>query len=72
MTDWVTTADGQQELSESGIHVGRKRIARLMRGNGIWGVCRRKWTTTTERDRAAVVAPDLVKRDFRAQRPNQF
>jgi putative transposase len=60
------------ELRASGMHVGRKRVARLMRGNGIRGVSRRKWTTTTVRDRAAVVAPDLVKREFRAQGPNQL
>jgi putative transposase len=60
------------ELAASGMHVGRKRVARLMRGNGIRGVCRRKWTTTTVRDRTPVVAPDLVKRDFRAQGPNQL
>ena len=60
------------ELSASGIRVGRKRVARLMRGNGIRGVCRRKWTTTTVRDHSAVVVPDLVKRDFRAQEPNQL
>jgi putative transposase len=59
------------EVCDSGIHVGRKRVARLMRGNGIRGVYRRKWTTTV-RDRAAVVAPDLVKRDFRAQGPNHL
>jgi putative transposase len=55
------------ELSASGTHVGRKRVARLMRKNGIRGVSRCKWTTTTMRDRAAVVSPDLVNRDFRAQ-----
>ena len=55
------------ELNASGTHVGRKRVARLMRGNGIRGVSRRTWTTTTVRDRTAVVAPDLVKRDFQAQ-----
>jgi putative transposase len=60
------------ELAASGMHVGRKRVARLMRGNGIRGVSRRKWTTTTVRDRTAMVAPDLVKRNFRAQGPNQL
>jgi putative transposase len=57
------------ELSASGKHVGRKRIARLMREKGLRGVSRRKWTTTTVRDRAVTAAPDLVKRDFRAQGP---
>jgi putative transposase len=60
------------ELADSGTHVGRKGVARLMRGNGIRGVCRRKWTTTTVRDRAAVVAPDLVKRHFLAHGLNQL
>ena len=60
------------ELADSGTHVGRKRVARLMRGNGIRGVCRRKWTTTTVRDRSAVVAPDLVKRHFKAHGLNQL
>ena len=60
------------ELSASGTQVGRKRVARLMREKGLRGVSRRKWITTTVRDRAAIVAPDLVKRDFRAQGPNQL
>ena len=60
------------ELVASGRRVSRKRVARLMRGNGLRGVSRRKWTTTTVQDRAARVAPDLVKRDFKAQRPNEL
>jgi putative transposase len=32
----------------------------------------RKRTTTTVRDRTAVLAPDLVKRDFRARGPNRL
>lgn len=60
------------ELASGGVCVGRKRVARLMRANSIRGVSRRKWTTTTVRDRTAVVAPDLVKRDFRAHGPNQL
>ena len=60
------------ELASEGTHIGRKRVARLMREKGLRGVSRRKWTTTTVRDRAAVLAPDLVKRDFRAQGPNRL
>ena len=60
------------ELRANGVRIGRKRVARLMRANRIQGVSRRKWTTTTVRDRLAVVATDLVKRDFRAQGPNQL
>ena len=60
------------ELAFGGTHVGRKRVARLMHGKGLRGVSRRKWTTTTVRDRTAVLAPDLVKRDFRAQGPNRL
>ncbi len=60
------------ELSAQGQAVGHNRVARLMRRNGIRGVSRRKWIRTTVRDRAGRVAPDLVKRDFRAQGPNQL
>jgi len=52
--------------------VGRKRVARLMRGAGLRGVSRRKWVTTTVRDAAAAGAPDLVERDFTATGPNQL
>ena len=57
------------ELREVGVHVGKKRIARLMRGAGLVGVSRRKFVTTTLAD-GARPAPDLVDRTFRADRPN--
>ncbi len=60
------------ELAAEGVHVGRKRVARLMRENRIRGVSRRKWVITTVRDRNASLAPDLVKRHFAAQGPNQL
>ena len=60
------------ELAESEIRVSRKRVARIMRQNSIRGVSRRKWTTTTVRDRTASVAPDLVKRDFAVHGPNRL
>jgi putative transposase len=47
------------ELAAEGMHIGRKRIARLMNAAGIYGVSRRKWISTTVRDRAARPAPDL-------------
>ena len=58
------------EPAEQGIHVGGKRVARLMRVAGLQGVSRRKWVCTTVRDRDARPAPDLVQRHFAAQAPD--
>ena len=60
------------ELEAAGIQVGRKRVARLMRTAGLVGVSRRKWITTTVRDRNARPAPDLVERNFVAPGPNRL
>ena len=57
------------ELADEGIHVGRKRVARLMRAAGLAGVSRRRFVTTTVRD-GARPAPDLVDRRFTADRLN--
>jgi putative transposase len=54
------------ELSdEHGIHVGRKRVARLMRAAGLRGVSRRRFVRTTVPDCYAHLPPDLVDRNFR-------
>ena len=51
----------------------RKRIARLMREAGPGRRQPARWLrTTTRRDRDARPAPDLVDRDFSADRPNQL
>lgn len=60
------------ELAALGIHIGRKRVARLMRALGVQGVSRRRWPRTTVRDPAQPPAPDLVARDFTAPGPNQL
>ena len=60
------------ELGAEQVAVGRKRVARLMRQARLQGVSRRKWTTTTVRDRDARPAPDLVKRAFTAEGPNRL
>ncbi len=53
------------ELVESGVCVGRKRTARLMREAGLAGVSRRKRPLTTRRAPLARPAPDLVNRGSR-------
>jgi putative transposase len=64
----------QAELAdEHGVHVGRKRVARLMRAAGIYGVSRRRFRVgTTTSGGEAPAAPDLVERNFTAERPNQL
>ena len=52
------------ELKEHGERIGRKRVARLMREDGMEGATRRKSTFTTRRDPDARPAPDLVARNF--------
>lgn len=61
------------ELMESGERISRKRVARLMRKAHLRGVSRRRgFVVTTQRDRRAPPAPDLVKRVFAADRANQL
>ena len=45
------------------VHVGRKRVARLMRAAGLQGCHRRRLRGLTRRDPDAVPAPDLVERN---------
>jgi putative transposase len=55
----------------AGHDIGRDQVARLMRELGITGVSRcRKKVFTTVLDRDAARAPDLVNRQFRAERPD--
>lgn len=60
------------ELAERGWHVGRKRVARLMRAADLRGVSRRKAPRTTQRQAGITPAPDLVQRNFTASRPNEL
>ena len=62
----------QEDLREEGLRVGKKRVARLMKADGLEGVSRRKWVTTTTRDADARAAPDLVERCFSADAPDQL
>jgi putative transposase len=62
------------QLQASGVRVGRKRVARLMRVVGLVGVHRRRRARVTPRavPRASTTAPDLVRRRFRAAAPDRL
>lgn len=66
---------GRRKLTKSarkaGLDVGRDQVARLMRAEGIRGASRSRKRFTTHADPAHVRAPDLVRRDFTATRPNE-
>lgn len=66
---------GRRKLTKAarkaGLDLGRDQVARLMRAEGIRGASRAKKRFTTHADPAAVRAPDLVRRDFTATRPNE-
>ncbi|MFF5339694.1 IS3 family transposase [Streptomyces althioticus] len=58
-------------LKREGVHVGRKRVERLMREADIAGISPRR-KGFTRRDPKASLAPDLVQRDFTASAPNRL
>jgi putative transposase len=60
------------DLAAQGVRVGRKRVARLMRGADLQGVSRRKPFRTTMRDATARPAPDLVDRQFTVEGPDRL
>ena len=60
------------ELEAEGIRVSRKRVGRLMREAGLQGAHRRRAPRTTIRNPEARPAPDLVEREFTAERPNRL
>lgn len=60
------------DLQEAGERVSRKRVARLMRVAGVRGVSRRRFVITTKRSDTQGAAPDLVERNFIADRPDRL
>ena len=61
-----------QQLRQQGVGVGRKRIERLMREHGISGIMpKRRRVSTTDSRHAYPIAPNVLDRDFSAERANQ-
>ena len=59
------------QLRSLGVKCGRRRVARLMRSEGLWGRVRGKKRRTTRGDPRAAPAPDLLRGDFVAAQPNR-
>jgi transposase InsO family protein len=60
-----------QELKAQGIACSENRVARLMRLRGLKAKQARRYRSTTKRNRRDAVAPNLLQRDFTADRPDQ-
>lgn len=60
-----------RELEKQGVACSENRVARLMRLRGLRAKQTKRYKTTTKRNKADPVAPNLLKRDFEADRPNQ-
>lgn len=59
------------ELRDEGHVVGRHRVARIMREQGLSGIPKRRFKgSTTDSDHADPIAPNLLKRNFATDRPN--
>lgn len=58
-------------LRRKGIRVSRKRVARVMRENGIVGRLKRRFRITTDSNHPNPIAPNLVARDFAPDAPNK-
>src|SRR5215207_3800320 len=60
-----------RERQDTGLAVGRRRTARLMRENGLRARQPRRFKRTTDSLHAFPVAPNLIAQDFSTERPDE-
>lgn len=60
-----------KDLKAAGERVSRKRVARLMKQQGLRGKCKSKFKITTKTNPKRALAPNLLVQHFRAEAPNQ-
>jgi putative transposase len=60
-----------RELRSHGIRVGKKRIERLMRDNGLEGRQKRRFVHTTDSRHEHPIAPNVLERQFDVDQANQ-
>lgn len=59
------------ELTEQGLPIGKHRVARLMRDNGLKAVQKRRFKRTTDSNHNHPIAPNLLDQDFTCDGPDQ-
>ena len=59
------------ELQAKGVRVSEKRVARLMREDGLRARQKRRFRRTTDSNHSDPIAPNVLKRDFEPAAPNQ-
>jgi len=60
------------ELDAEGLHVGRHKVAKLMRLERLRGCPKRRYRVTTKQDPRHRIAKNLLQQDFCAGEPNQI
>ena len=60
-----------RELCARGLQVGKERVRKLMKKHGLQAKARKKFRATTDSKHSLPVAPNLLKRNFQAEAPNQ-
>ena len=60
----------RRALRRRGVRPSKKRVARLMRAQGLRGHTPRRFRKTTDSRHTKRIAPNLLERDFRASAPN--
>ncbi len=61
----------QQYLANEGLHIGRRRVARLMREEGLAGTPAKRFKNTTDSNHNQPIAKNHLARAFKPSRPNQ-
>ena len=60
-----------RELAARGVHAGKERVRKLMKANVLHARGKRKFKATANSNHTPPVLPNLLRRNFSAQQPNQ-
>jgi len=60
-----------RRLQREGVEVGRNRVARLMRRDGLRGRIRRRFRRTTDSNHGLPIAPNVLNREFDVDAPDR-